>query len=333
MLTMEVEKDRIVLRVENLRMYFPVRRGLLQKKVAEIKAVDGVTFSIAEGEIFGLVGESGCGKTTVARCIMGLYKPTAGKIIFEGRDVAHLPPQEWRHVRRKIALIFQDPYSSLDPRQRAIDIVGEPLKVHRLVNTKRKYVERVEYLFRLVGLDPSMMYRFPHEFSGGQRQRIGIARALASEPTLIICDEPLSSLDVSIQAQIINLLKDLQEMQPHRAYLFISHDLAVIRHMCDRVAVMYLGRIVEMAQVDDLFSNPMHPYTQALISSIPVPDPWVEKKRHRITLKGEVPSPISPPPGCAFHPRCPKSISECSLVSPELKEVRTDHYVACFLYY
>lgn len=326
---MSSQLSETILDVRDLKMYFPVTRGLLRRKVADVKAVDGVTFKLKKGETLGLVGESGCGKTTVGRCIIRLYQPTDGQILFEGEDITNLPEEKIRNIRRKVALIFQDPYSSLDPRQSAGNIVGEPLKIHSLVKSPSEYREKVEELFRKVGLDPSMKDRFPHEFSGGQRQRIGVARALASEPSLIICDEPISALDVSIQAQIINLLEELQEGFKGLSYLFIAHDLSVVRHISDRVAVMYLGRIVEITDSNILYSNPLHPYTKALLSAVPIADPFVEEKRERIILRGEVPSPLNPPPGCSFHPRCFKAIPECSQVIPPLKEVNTGHEVAC----
>lgn len=326
---MSPQLNETILDVRDLKMYFPVTRGLLRRKVADVKAVDGVTFKLRKGETLGLVGESGCGKTTVGRCIIRLYQPTHGQILFEGEDITNLPEDKIRNIRRKVALIFQDPYSSLDPRQSAGNIVGEPLKIHSMVKTPSEYKEKVEELFRKVGLDPSMKDRFPHEFSGGQRQRIGVARALASEPSLIICDEPISALDVSIQAQIINLLEELQEGFKGLSYLFIAHDLSVVRHISDRVAVMYLGRIVEITDSNILYNNPLHPYTKALLSAVPIADPFVEEKRERIILKGEVPSPLNPPPGCSFHPRCFKAIPECSQVIPPLKEVNTGHEVAC----
>lgn len=329
---MIAESDyRAILEVKDLKVYFPLRRGVLRRKVGEIKAVDGISFAIKKGSTFGLVGESGCGKTTVARCVVRLYTPTAGRIFFDGKELTQMPEGELREIRKKITIIFQDPYSSLDPRQRIGSIVGEPLIVHAMVRSKKEYYEKVEYLLSLVGLDPGMMNRFPHELSGGQRQRVSIARALASDPLLVVCDEPLSALDVSIQAQIINLLKDLQGINRDLSYLFISHDLAVIRHMCDTTAVMYLGKIVELADTDELFENPLHPYTRALISAVPIPDPYAERKRKRIILSGEVPSPISPPPGCAFHPRCPFALKDCSLDVPVLHEVASGHYVACHL--
>jgi len=323
------QTNDIILDVKDLKMYFPVTRGLLRRKVADVKAVDGVSFRLRRGEPLGLVGESGCGKTTVGRCVIRLYQPTSGKIIFDGQDISSLPESKIRNIRRKISLIFQDPYSSLDPRQSAGNIVGEPLIVHSLTKTKDDYKKRVDELFRTVGLDPSMADRFPHEFSGGQRQRIGIARALASEPTLIVCDEPISALDVSIQAQIINLLEDLQAGLKGLTYIFIAHDLSVVKHISDRIAVMYLGHIVEITTPEELYRNPIHPYTKALLSAVPVPDPYIEEKRERIILQGEVPSPLNPPPGCTFHQRCFMATPECSKVIPQLKDMGNGHEVSC----
>lgn len=327
---MNQQSNDTILDVRDLKMYFPVTRGLLRKKVAEVKAVDGVSFKLRRGETLGLVGESGCGKTTVGRCIIRLYQPNSGQIVFEGKDISSLSEQKMRQIRSRMALIFQDPYSSLDPRQSAGSIVGEPLKIHRMVSSRSDYENRVKELFRIVGLDSSMMDRYPHEFSGGQRQRIGVARALACEPSLVICDEPISALDVSIQAQIINLLQELKAGLKGLTYVFIAHDLSVVRHISDRVAVMYLGRIVEVTRSRELYRNPMHPYTQALLSAVPMPDPFVEKTRQRIVLQGEVPSPLNPPPGCSFHPRCSRAAARCSEVTPVLRDVGNEHMVACF---
>lgn len=326
---MSLQQDEAILDIRDLKMYFPVTRGLLRRKVADVKAVDGVTFKIRRGETLGLVGESGCGKTTIGRCVLRLYQPTSGTIFFEGEDISSLPESKVRRIRSKMALIFQDPYSSLDPRQNAGSIVGEPLKIHQWVSAQAEYNDRVEHLFRLVGLDPSMEDRFPHEFSGGQRQRIGVARALACEPSLIVCDEPISALDVSIQAQIINLLEELQEGIKGLTYLFIAHDLSVVKHISDRVAVMYLGHIVEITKSRTLYENPLHPYTKALLSAVPIADPFVEEKRERIILKGEVPTPLNPPPGCSFHPRCFMAIPECRQAVPPLHDVGGEHEVAC----
>jgi peptide/nickel transport system ATP-binding protein len=324
-----VNRDNLILDVKDLKMYFPIMRGLLRRKVADVKAVDGVSFTLNRDETLGLVGESGCGKTTIGRCIIGLYRATEGKILFQDEDITSMSERKLSEVRRNIALIFQDPYSSLDPRQSAGSIVGEPLKIHHMVLNRGEYKDRVEELFRIVGLDPSMADRFPHEFSGGQRQRIGVARALACNPSLIICDEPISALDVSIQAQIINLLEELQDSAQELSYLFIAHDLSVVRHISDRVAVMYLGRIVEICKSRVLYENPLHPYTRALLSAVPIADPFVEETRERIILKGEVPSPLDPPPGCTFHPRCFMAIPECSKTVPPLRTVSDGHEVAC----
>jgi oligopeptide transport system ATP-binding protein len=321
--------EDILLQVRHLRMYFPVTSGaIFQKQVAEIKAVDDVSFFIRRGETLGLVGESGSGKTTVARCILQLYDPTAGDVIFEGQMLSDLSSRGMRLVRRRMQIIFQDPYGSLNPRMTCGDIIGEPLIVHKLTDGKGEYRDRVAELLSAVGLNPYMADRYPHEFSGGQRQRIGLARALASDPAFIVCDEPVSALDVSIQAQVINLLEELQE-DFGLTYLFIAHDLSVVRHISDRVAVMYLGHIVEIADRTELYENPLHPYTKALLSAIPIPDPAVEAGREYMVLKGEVPSPMNPPQGCVFHTRCPIAIDECKLEMPELREVGKDHWVAC----
>jgi len=319
----------VLLQVNNLKMYFPVTSGIIfQKQVAEVKAVDDVSFEIRKGETLGLVGESGCGKTTTGRCILQLNKATSGEIIFEGTRLNDLKPKEMRAMRRKMQVIFQDPYSSLNPRMTAGDIVGEPLVVHKMTSGKGEYRERVAELLTIVGLNPFMADRYPHEFSGGQRQRIGIARALAVNPDFIVCDEPVSALDVSIQAQVINLLEELQD-QFELTYLFIAHDLSVVRHISERVAVMYLGHIVEVADRLELYDNPLHPYTKALLSAVPIPDPVIEATRERIILSGDVPSPMNPPAGCVFHTRCPVAIDECQLEMPELREVAKDHWVAC----
>ena len=318
-----------IVSVDGLKMYFPVTRGLLRRKIADIKAVDGVGFNIKRGETLGLVGESGSGKTTVGRCIMRLYRPTAGRIVFEGQDISRMPESRMRPVRSRMSLIFQDPYGSLDPRQSAGGIVGEPLKIFNMTSSKKERTEKVAELFRMVGLDPSMMDRVPHEFSGGQRQRIGVARAIASKASLIICDEPVSALDVSIQAQIINLLEELQQKLEGLTFLFIAHDLAVVKHISNRIAVMYLGRIMEIADRRTLYDNPMHPYTQALLSAVPVADPFVEEKREHIILQGEVPSPLDIPPGCNFHPRCPKATEDCKKTIPRLEDKGDGHQVAC----
>ena len=320
---------RAILEVNDLKMYFPVSRGLLQEESGEVKAVDGVDFRIMEDETLGLVGESGCGKTTIGRCILRQYRPSEGRIIFDGEDISNLPQKKLRKIRRKMTLIFQDPYGSLNPRMNAGTIVGEPLKVHKMYATRREYNDRIVGLFRMVGLDPGMMNRFPHQFSGGQRQRIGVARALACEPSLIVCDEPISALDVSIQAQIINLLEELKERVKGLSYLFIAHDLSVVRHVSDRVAVMYLGRIVELTDSLTLYKKPLHPYTRALLSAIPIADPFIEEDRENIILKGEVPSPLNPPSGCVFHPRCYMAAPECSRITPEMRDIGGNHMVAC----
>ena len=323
--------DDVLLEVKDLKMYFPVSSGMLfQRTVAYVKAVDGLSFTVKRGETLGLVGESGCGKTTTGRCILQLYKPTGGQVIFEGQDLTQLKTKQMRAMRREMQVIFQDPYSSLNPRMTAGNIIGEPLIVHGLVNGKAEYREKVADLLQNVGLNPYMADRFPHEFSGGQRQRIGVARALSVSPKFIVADEPVSALDVSIQAQIINLLEDLQE-QFNLTYLFIAHDLSVVRHISDRVGVMYLGHMVEMAERNEIYRNPVHPYTKALLSAVPIPDPVLDAQRERVLLTGEVPSPLNPPSGCVFHPRCPVANDDCSRVIPELREVEPDHHAACLL--
>ena len=319
----------ILVEVRNLQMYFPVTAGIIfQRAVAQIKAVDDVSFFVRKGETLGLVGESGCGKTTTGRCILQLYKPTGGQVLFEGQELTGMSTRQMRVMRRQMQVIFQDPYSSLNPRMTAGNIIGEPLIVHGLVNSKEEYRDRVAELLQNVGLNPYMADRFPHEFSGGQRQRIGVARALSVGPSFIVCDEPVSALDVSIQAQIVNLLEDLQE-QFDLTYLFIAHDLSVVRHISNRVAVMYLGHIVEIADRNEIYANPLHPYTRALLSAVPIPDPVIDAQRERILLSGEVPSPLNPPSGCVFHPRCPIAVDSCQAVIPELREVETDHWAAC----
>ena len=325
-----MEADTII-EVRNLTQYFPVGSGLFfRSRDAQVKAVDGVTFAIGKRETLGLVGESGCGKTTVGRSMLQLYRPTSGEVLFEGKNLCLLSERELRPLRQKLQIVFQDPYDSLDPRFTAADIVGEPLRIHGIAGG-RAYRERVAELLNIVGLAPYMAELYPHEFSGGQRQRLGVARALALQPSFIVCDEPVSALDVSIQAQIINLLEDLQE-QFGIAYLFIAHDLSVVRHISDRVAVMYLGKIVEISDRDELYKTPLHPYTRALISAVPIPDPLVEAERSPVILKGEVPSPINPPSGCVFHPRCPRVFEVCPTVVPTLRDVGGGHQVACLLY-
>jgi len=315
--------------VENLYMYFPVTAGVLQKRVADVKAVDGISFYVKKGETLGLVGESGCGKTTTGRCLLQLYEGMRGKVIFDGTDLTHLKREQMRRMRRHMQLIFQDPFASLDPRMTAGEIVGEPLKVHGLARGQ-EYRDQVAELFRMVELEPFMADRYPHEFSGGQRQRIGIARALAVRPSFIVCDEPVSALDVSIQAQIIILLERLRE-ELDLTYLFIAHDLSVVRNISDRVAVMYLGRIVEITNADELYANPLHPYTVALLSAVPIPDPTVDRTRERIILAGDVPSPINPPSGCNFHPRCHQAMDVCRKEVPQLRNMGGEHWVACHL--
>lgn len=315
--------------IRDLKMHFPVTEGaLFSRQVAQVRAVDGISFTIRKGETLGLVGESGCGKTTTGRCILRLEHPTAGEILFDGKNLVDLDQKSMRALRQKIQVIFQDPYSSLNPRMKIGEIISEPMMVHRTEPNKAARDARVMELLRLCGLDPRFADRYPHEMSGGQRQRVGIARALSVRPEFIICDEAISALDVSIQAQIINLLEDLRE-QFGLTYLFIAHDLSVVRHLCHRVAVMYLGKIVELADCDELYNNPLHPYTQALLAAVPVPDPDLEKARAHRIVKGEVPSPINPPKGCVFHPRCPLAIDSCAKNVPELRELRPGHWVAC----
>ena len=317
-------RDGAILRVEHLTKYFRVGRGRL------LKAVDDVSFAVDKGEVLGIVGESGCGKTTCGRTVARLYPPTGGRIVFEGKDVTDEREENLLWFRRKLQMIFQDPYASLDPRMTVGEIIGEPLDVHRLYSGKER-IERIHHLLRLVGLAPEHANRFPHEFSGGQRQRIGIARALAVEPEFIIADEPISSLDVSIQAQVVNLLTKLQE-EMGLSFIFIAHDLSMVRHISHRVGVMYLGRMVELAPSRAIYRHPLNPYTTALMSANPIPDPDVESGRTRMNLPGEVPSPINPPPGCRFAPRCPRAMDVCKHNDPVLKEVEPGHYVACFLY-
>jgi len=314
--------------VQNLVMYFPVTAGVFRTKVGDVKAVDDVSFFVKKGETLGLVGESGCGKTTTGRCVLQLNKPTSGRILFEGQDLVALKGKALRKMRRHMQLVFQDPVASLNPRMTAGDIIGEPLLVHRLVSRGREYNEHVNELLHMVELEPYMARRYPHEFSGGQRQRIGIARALALRPAFIVCDEAVSALDVSIQAQIIALLVKLRE-ELNLTYLFIAHDLSVVRNISDRVAVMYLGKIVEIQSASELYAHPAHPYTISLLSAVPIPDPVVDRTRKRIIMSGDVPSPVNPPSGCVFHPRCYMAKDICKVQKPELRNLGGDHWAAC----
>lgn len=313
--------------VDNLVMHFPIYRGVIRRQVGAVHAVDGISFQVKQGETLGLVGESGCGKSTTGRTILQLYKPTSGKVYFKGKELTNLRPEAMRLMRSKMQMIFQDPYASLNPRMTVRDIVGEPLMAFGAASGK-EIDERVAHLLKLVKLNPDYSGRYPHEFSGGQRQRIGVARALAMNPSFIVCDEPISALDVSIQAQVVNLLEDLQK-EFNLTYLFIAHDLSMVRHISDRVAVMYLGIIVELTDRNELYSNPLHPYTQALLSAIPVADPVYSATRHRQVLEGDVPSPVNPPSGCRFRTRCPIADAYCAEKTPEWREVRSNHFVAC----
>lgn len=324
---MSSNNKEVLLRVDHLVKHFPINRGVFQHQVGVVHAVDGVTFNVYRGETLGLVGESGCGKTTTGRTILQLYRPTSGHVYFEGVDLVALKSGEMRRMRRKIQMIFQDPYASLSPRMTIGEIIGEPLIVHHVGNAQ-EIRERVKYLLDVVKLSPLFTDRYPHEFSGGQRQRIGIARALALQPSFIVCDEPISSLDVSIQAQVVNLLDDLQK-QFNLTYLFIAHDLSMVRHLCDRVAVMYLGITVEMAARADLYRMPLHPYTRALLSAVPIPDPVADSQRQRVILEGDVPSPVDPPSGCRFRTRCPIAKSICAEQVPDFRELRPGDFVAC----
>ncbi|MFO0553215.1 MAG: dipeptide ABC transporter ATP-binding protein [Polyangiaceae bacterium] len=317
-----------LLDITDLKVHFPVRRGLLMRQVASVKAVDGVSFSVARGETLGLVGESGCGKSTTARAITRLVPATSGRALLDGQDLFALEGSRLRAARRHMQMVFQDPYASLNPRMTVFDTLSEPLKIHKIASSRSDVEERVRDLMKKVGLSPAYMRRYPHEFSGGQRQRIGIARAISLSPKLVVLDEPVSALDVSIQAQILNLLVDLQA-ELKLTYVFVAHDLAVVRHICQSIAVMYLGRIVERAPTDRLFSAPHHPYTQSLLSAIPLADPLRERERRRIVLTGEVPSPLAPPPGCHFHTRCPIATERCKRETPKLVATHEDHLVAC----
>jgi len=321
----------VLLQVRNLKKYFPITSGLLfQRQVGAVKAVDDVSFDVFKGETLGVVGESGCGKSTTGRTVLQLYKPTEGSVVFEGKELTTLPANELRQMRRRMQMIFQDPFASLNPRMSVGNIVSEPLRIHNIIQNKVELQEYVEQLLIRVGLNPYFINRYPHEFSGGQRQRIGIARALALRPSFIVADEPISALDVSIQAQVVNLLEELQD-ELKLTYLFIAHDLSMVRHICDRVAVMYLGKIVEIGTTDDVYDNPLHPYTQALLSAVPVPDPLKERTRQRILLPGDVPSPARPPLGCNFNTRCPVSIAGICYQEPDppLVEITDGHWVAC----
>ncbi len=323
-------KDNTLIRVENLTKHFPITRGIIiQREVGAVQAVDRVSFTIQEGETLGLVGESGCGKSTTGRTILQLYRPTAGKVFFHGTDLTELKGESLRRARRDMQMVFQDPFASLNPRMTIGNIIAEPLEVHKIGNGKERR-ERVQELLERVGMSPHYVNRYPHEFSGGQRQRIGVARSIALEPEFLVLDEPISALDVSIQAQVVNLLETLQDALG-LTYLFIAHDLSMVRHISDRTAVMYLGKIVELATRDELYSHPLHPYTQALLSAVPIPDPIQERMRQRIILEGSVPSPVNPPKGCRFNPRCPLAIDICTEIEPEWREVSPGHWVACHL--
>jgi oligopeptide transport system ATP-binding protein len=323
-----MSENNILLKVDNLVKLFPIKKGsLFSKNAGYVHAVDGVSFNIYQGETLGLVGESGCGKSTTGRTILQLYPPTSGSVWFNGEDLAVLQGKKLRQKRRQLQMIFQDPYASLNPRMTVAQIIGEPMEIHKTFQGEAK-LKRVRELLELVGLNPTFINRYPHEFSGGQRQRIGIARALALEPKLIVCDEPISALDVSIQAQVVNLLEDLQQKMG-LTYLFIAHDLSMVRHISNRIAVMYLGKIVELADRNELYADPRHPYAQALLSAIPFPDPFIEETRKRIILEGDVPSPVNPPSGCRFRTRCRYAKEICSVEDPELKEIKPGHSVAC----
>jgi len=321
-----------IVQVDHLKKHFPITRGIvIQREVGAVRAVDGISFDILRGETLGLVGESGCGKTTAGRTILGLYPATEGTVTIEGMNVHRADRTQQMAIRCTAQMIFQDPFASLNPRWTVNAIISEPLRVHKISHNHQERSNRVKELMELVGLSPRLVNRFPHEFSGGQRQRIGVARALASQPCFIVCDEPISALDVSIQAQVVNLLEDLQD-RLNLTYLFIAHDLSMVRHICDRVAVMYLGKIVELGIKDEIYENPLHPYTVALLSAVPIPDPAASRKRKRIILEGDIPSPSNPPPGCRFHTRCPRVFEPCDKEEPEWKDMGDGHYVACHLY-
>ena len=323
------EGNKALVQVDNLVKHFPITQGIIvQKQIGAVRAVDGISFQVFPGETLGLVGESGCGKSTTGRTVIQLFRPTSGSVHFDGVDLVKTKGEELRKMRRKMQMIFQDPYASLNPRMTVGEIIGEPLVVHKIA-LQKEVDERVAHLLELVGLNPGFAQRYPHEFSGGQRQRIGVARALALQPSFIVCDEPISALDVSIQAQVVNLLEDLQK-QFNLTYLFIAHDLSMVRHISNRVAVMYLGVIVELANRDELYLKPLHPYTQALLSAVPIPDPVADARRERVILKGDVPSPVNPPSGCRFRTRCPIAQEVCAESRPEFREIRPGHFVACF---
>ncbi len=326
-----MNENHVLLQVRDLKKHFPIKQGIIiSREVGSVKAVDGISFDVHKGETLGLVGESGCGKSTTGRVILQLHRATSGSVQYEGKELTTLKGEELRRMRRRMQMIFQDPYASLNPRMTVGDIIGEPLIIHNVARG-REVQERVEELLKLVGLNPLFINRYPHEFSGGQRQRIGVARALALQTEFIVCDEPISALDVSIQAQVVNLLEDLQQ-QLGLTYLFIAHDLSMVRHISNRVAVMYLGIIVELTSRDELYNNPLHPYTKALLSAVPLPDPVVEEKRQRIILQGDVPSPIKPPSGCRFHTRCPIAQRDiCQTQTPEWRDRGNGHWVYCHL--
>lgn len=326
-----MSETNILVRVENLKKHFPIMGGMAGRQIGAVKAVDGISFGIKESETLGMVGESGCGKSTAGRAILQLHKPTAGQVFFKDQDLTQMRSEEIRQLRPKIQMIFQDPYATLNPRHSVRKIIGEPLIIHGIMRKgSAELKDKVAELLKLVGMDPAYMRRFPHEFSGGQRQRIGIARALSLNPDFIVCDEPISALDVSIQAQVVNLMQDLQE-QLGIAYLFIAHDLSMVKHISHRIAVMYLGKTMELAERNTLFDNPLHPYTQSLNSAVPIPDPKLEQNRKRFILKGDPPSPANPPSGCVFHTRCPLTVEKCIKVEPEFREIHPGHFVACHL--